>query len=204
VKERFSRRRFVTNSPTYGEREIACAQVLQKESAVRSVQWTVIPAGLAEGITPASLLDRYLGHIRHFTLGVVVPVQAEEGIEFRLFRIGPPLLRFERGNAGADHLALTISGGLLLHPKGCAQGELTFSCEAVPGGIRVVLNLSDYCPLLLGEAPPRWRKALYRFTQAAIHKVVTVRFLVRLHRELAGKRICCRVVKMREIEGEEI
>jgi hypothetical protein len=194
----------VTNSSTYGEREIACAQVLQKESAVRSVQSTVIPAELAEGITPAALLARYLGHIRRFTLGAIVPVESEEGLEFRLTRVGPTLLRFERAAGSADRLTLTISGGLLLHPKGCAQGELTFSCEAVTGGVRVVLNLSDYCPLLLGDAPNRLRKALYSFTQAAIHKIVTVRFLVRLHRELAGRRICCRVVKIRDVEGEEI
>ncbi len=192
------------NSPPYPEREIACAQVLQKVSSVRSVQSTVIPAELAGGITPRTLLDRYLGHIRRFTLGAVAPVETDAGIEFRLFRFGPALLRFEKDAASEERIALAINGGILLHPGGCEGGELTFSCEPLPSGVRVVLNLSDYCPLLLGEAPGPFRKALYRFTQAAIHKVVTVRFLVRLHRDLAGRRICCRVVKIRDVEGEAI
>ncbi len=194
----------MANSPTYAEREIACAQVLQKVSSVRSVQSTVVPAELADGITPQALLARYLVHIKRFTLGVVVPVETEEGIDFRLLRIGPHLLRFEKIARASDHITLAIRGGVLLHPKGCEGGELTFSCENLPSGVRVVLNLSDYCPLLLGEEPGPFRKALYRFTQAAIHKVVTVRFLVRLHRELAGRRVCCRLVKIRDVEGEEI
>ena len=185
-------------------REIACAQVLQKELSVLSVQWTVLPAESATGITPAILLDKYLRHIHRFTLGIVRPRQSEDGIEFRLF-LGPVLLRFHQGGTGEGRLTLAINGGILVQPRSCDRGELTFGCEPVPGGTRILLELSDYCPLILGgPAPSRPRKFLYRFTQAAIHRLVTVRFLVRLHSELAGRRVCCRVVKIREIAGEEI
>lgn len=183
--------------------EIACAQVLQKESSVFSIQWTVLPSSAA--MTPEKLLERYLVHIRRFTAGIIRPVRSADGIVFRLALFGIDLLAF-RGPVrdGAGKLTLSISGGALLARGSCGPGELTFGCEGVPGGTQVLLRLADYCPLLLGPSPGRPRKWFYRFTQAAIHRLVTVRFLVRLQREVAGKRICCRVVRIPGMEGEPI
>lgn len=183
--------------------EIACAQVLQKESSVLSVQWTVLPS--SAGMTPERLLERYLDHIRRYTLGLIRPSRTPEGISFRLTGAGVDLLAFQGPSRGADgSLTLAICGGVLVERGSCDRGELTFGCEEVSGGTRVALRLSNYCPLLLGAAPGRWRKGLYRFTQAAIHRLVTVRFLVRLQREAAGRHICCRVVRIPEVEGEPI
>lgn len=182
--------------------EIACAQVLQKESSVLSVQWTVLPPSAK--MTPERLMERYLDDIRRFTLGVIRAVKTPEGIAFRLAgRVD--LLRF-RGptEEPGGNLRLDICGGALAHREGCGRGKLSFGCEAVSGGTRVQVRLSDYCPLLLGPAPGPWRKALYRFTQAAIHRLVTVRFLVRLQRQAAGRRVCCRVVRIPGVEGETI
>jgi hypothetical protein len=71
--------------------------------------------------------------------------------------------------------------------------------------VRIGLRLSDYCPLLLGSRTPSLlHKWFYRLTQAAIHKIVTVRFLVRLYRERAGKNACCRVVRVNVRDGEPL
>lgn len=183
--------------------DIACAQVLQKETSVLSVQWTVLPP--SAGMTPQLLLERYLDHIRRYTLGLIRPVRTPEGVAFGLAAAGIDLLTF-RGpfREGDGSLSLAICGGALVDRNSCDRGELTFGCEEVEGGTRVQLRLADYCPLLLGTSPGKWRKGLYRFTQAAIHRLVTVRFLVRLQREAAGRRVCCRVVKIPGIEGERI
>ncbi|MFA5517407.1 MAG: hypothetical protein WDA20_14105 [Desulfuromonadales bacterium] len=190
-------------SPSRKEQpEIACRQVLRKESSVHSEQWTVLPAVYAAGVTPELLLHRYLRHIRRFTWSLIRPRQDAEGIEFRL--LGKSLLRFQLPRRTPGALTLAICGGLLVQPRNCARGELTFICEELPGGLRVSLQLADYCPMLLGGPAPNWpRKWSYRLTQAAIHRLVTVRFLTRLHRDLAGRKLCCRVVRVRGT-GENI
>jgi len=51
----------------------------------------------------------------------------------------------------------------------------------------VTLRLSDYCPLLLGsQRPSGIRRWLYRLTQATLHRLVTIRFLALLYRQLGG------------------
>lgn len=194
---------------TIGAREIACQQVLIEDYTVFSIQWMVFPPEHAPFLKPDFLLERYLAYIRRFTFSLIRPTVTVEGVEFRLLfsRISligfwPPLSREEDGRGS---VTLNISRGLLVQSTECDRGELSFACEAAAGGIRVTLQLSDYCPLLLGSRKPsRWRKWLYRLTQAYIHKVVTVRFLARVYRELAGSGACVRVVKVPAERGEEI
>ncbi len=184
---------------------IACQQVLQQDASVFSIQWMDLPLDLAAGMTPEWLLQRYLDHIRRFTGTLVRPVQLGQAVEFRLWRSRRSLLRFEAAPESATSLALRIDGGLLVQSAYCRQGELVFSCEPQGDLVRVGLRLSDYCPLLLGSrAPGPWHKWLYHLTQATIHKMVTVRFLVRLYRERAGSKACYRVVRVNVREGEPI
>ncbi len=133
---------------------------------------------------------------------MIRPRQGAEGLEFLFF--GKCLLRFRQPRQESGTLTLSICGGLLVQAQNCHRGELIFRCEELPQGLRVSLQLFDYCPLLLGGAMPSpLRKWFYRLTQATIHRLVTVRFLLRLHRDLAGKKICCRVVRVRGA-GENI
>ncbi len=188
--------------------EIACQQVLEQDASVFSIQWLDLPPEFGSRLSPALLLERYLEHIRRFTLGLVRPVPTASGVEFRLWRTPWSLLRFNQSDhldPGDNSLALRICGGLLVQRQSCDRGELVFSCRSQGANTRVTLLLADYCPLLLGGPEPHLlRKWLYRFTQAAIHKIVTVRFLQRLYRELAGPRACCRLVKAQVRDGEEI
>jgi hypothetical protein len=82
---------------------------------------------------------------------------------------------------------------------------LRFTVEAVEEGVKVALQLSEFCPLILGSPSPSLvRYWLYRLTQAAIHRLVTIRFLARLYRDLAGAALPVRVVNVRVREGRPV
>lgn len=190
-------------------REIACQQVLREDSSVYSVQWMTIPARHAPAVSPVLLLERYLAHVRRFTLSLVRPARAPGGIDFRLLGTGVKLFSFSVPLAGGDGsirtITLRISGGWLVQPRECGRGELSFSTEPTGDLVKVVVRLADFCPLLLGSRQPsRFRKLAYRLTQSLLHRIVTVRFLLRLYRELEGPDAPVRVVKTHGVAGEDI
>lgn len=196
--------------PETREREIACQQILEHDSSVFSIQWMTLPSDHAHGIDPSFLFARYLQYIRRFTLSLIRPRVSADGVEFRLMATDIALLRFRgpvsrEGAGGEQSLTLFIDGGLLVQPKQCDRGELAFLVADTAAGLRVTLQLSEFCPLLLGNRRPSlMRKWLYRLTQAYIHKVVTVGFLARIYRELAGPGARLKVVKVLLREGEAI
>lgn len=190
-----------TLNTTSEKGEIACQQVLLADASVFSIQWLDLPPHLASGWSAAALYTRYLQHIRRFTLGIVQPRENAERVDFRLFG-GPALLSFEGPREENNGLSLNICGGALVQPQMCNRGRLHFAVTPASGGARLTLELSDFCPLLLGGVRPAWwRRWLYRLTQAALHKAVTVRFLARLYREIAGRRSCVKVVEVNVQEG---
>ena len=167
--------------------EIACQQVLVEDSSVFSVQWSIIPPQFAAGLTPRHLLERYLAHIRRSTLSVIRPAESINGIELRLSGSRLSLISFLPPDERDGAVTLRICGGLLVQPHQCRRGELHFTVQPTPEGVKVTIQLSDYCPLILGgSAPSPLRRWLYRVTQAAIHRLVTTRFLMLLYRDLAG------------------
>lgn len=186
--------------------EIACQQVLERDYSVFSIQWVVLPEAHARGLTPGELLDLYLAYIRSFTYSFVTPEVTATSVEFRLLRSSLSLLKFDLPQyAETPHGAKTtlhISGGFLVQPGQCDRGELDFIVERVADGVKLTLQLSDFCPLLLGSRKPSlWRKWLYRFTQAYLHKVVTVRFLSRVHKKLVGYAAPVKIVRARLRSG---
>ena len=188
--------------------EIACQQVLEEDYSVFSIQWVTIPDDQATGMTPEMLMRFYLAYIRYFTYPLVRPVTTGQGVEFRLFNSRVPLLKFAPPVPGetprGKRLTLPIVGGVLVQPKQADRGELDFMVETTEEGTRLTLQLSDYHPLLLGsQQPSLWRKWLYRLTQAYIHKVVTVRFLARVHHRIAGFTPKIKTVKVTLRPGEE-
>ncbi|HEY6837743.1 MAG TPA: hypothetical protein VI389_03290 [Geobacteraceae bacterium] len=190
-------------------REITCQQVLREDASVYSAQWMTISPRHADAVSPPLLLERYLAHVRRFTLSLVRPVQSESGLAFRFLGSHVSLISFappEYAESGTlRSLDLHINGGVLVQPGECDRGKLSFMADRHEDGVTVTIRLSDYCPLLLGSATPgRWRKLLYRLTQAFIHKVVTVRFLARLFRELEGPTAPVRVVRVKSATGEDI
>jgi hypothetical protein len=192
------------------DQEIACQQVLVEDSSVFSIQWSTFPAALTDGLTPRHLLERYLTYIRRATLTIIRPVESAAGIEFRLIGSRISLISFqpaiiETAGDSRAYALLRICGGLLVQPRQCDRGELRFGVESGHEGVRVSLLLSDFCPLILGgPSPSVIRRWLYRLTQAAIHRLVTIRFLTRLYRELAGRKAAVRVVNAGVREGRPV
>lgn len=190
---------------THPTQQIACQQVLQEDNSVFSIQWTDLPPGLPQ-ISGQELLQHYLRDILQQTWGVVRPIVSDQGVAFALAgRL--PLLTFlppePVARAEGTGLALRICGGWLVQPAHCERGELLLLTDPLPDkGQRITLRLSDYCPLLLGSPRPSWlRRWLYRLTQAAIHRLVTIRFLARLYRLVAGPAACVRTVVVAVRDG---
>jgi hypothetical protein len=192
------------------DQEIACQQVLVEDSSVFSIQWSIFPAEIAAGLTPRHLLDRYLAYIRRATLTVIRPNETAAGIEFLLLGSRLSLISFqpavfEEEDESRTCALLRICGGMLVQPRQCDRGELRFGIENAPHGVRVSLLLSDFCPLILGgPSPSVVRRLLYQLTQAAIHRLVTIRFLALLYRELAGRSSAVRVVNVRVRDGRPV
>jgi hypothetical protein len=175
------------------------------DASVFSVQSTTLPKTIAAELTAAGLLLRYLGYIRKFTLTMIRPVTLESGIEFRLIGTSGSLISFLPPEYADDFATLRICGGFLVQPRQCDRGELRFGVEHLPESTRISLQLSDFCPLILGgRTPSPLRFWLYRLTQAAIHRLVTVRFLSLLCSELAGSFFVVRVVNIALRAGKPV
>jgi hypothetical protein len=167
---------------------IASEEFILGDASVVSRQWVRLPGG---GVlpTPEQMLERYLVFLRRCTLSLIRPVVAADGIAFRLAGLRRPLLLFappESSRSGVGRsVALRIQGGLLVQESECGRGLLTFTVASLPDGVELAVQVADYCPLLLGgPGPSRLRSRLYRFTQAIVHRLITVRFLAHYCRTL--------------------
>lgn len=191
--------------PNERKQEIACQQVLLEDSSVFSVQWSIFPTEITAGLTPSHLLERYFSYIRRATLSVIRPAVSSTGVELYLLDSRWSLISFLAPAEESGSVVLRICGGALVQPHQCHRGELRFSIEPTPQGVKVSLQLSDYCPLILGSSsPPPVRRWLYRLTQAAIHRLVTIRFLMLLYRERAGLSAPVQVVKVNVCDGRPV
>jgi hypothetical protein len=187
------------------QQEIACQQVLVDDASVFSLQWSIFPAAVTEGLSPENLLERYIDYMRECTLSIIRPMVLETGIEFRLLSTKWSLISFLPPHSDENSTTLRICGGVLVQPRQCDRGEFRFGLEPVPGGVRVSLRLSEFCPLILGSPTPSpVRFWLYRLTQATIHRLVTVRFLVMLYKELSGSIAEVRVVNISVCDGRPV
>lgn len=188
--------------------EVAMQQILEQDASVYSVQWLDLPEWCAPQVTPSFLLEEYFKFIRRWTWSIIRPTRTPEGLEFRLMGTSLALLSFTIPQLCATdnqrEVRLRISGGILVQAGECGRGMFSCRAELHEHGVRAVVQLSDYCPLLLGSRTPSGtRKHLYRLTQAYIHKIVTVNFLARLYRDLTGIKIRPVVKKVQVREGIE-
>ena len=189
--------------------EIFCQQVLTQDSSVFSIQWTVFPAQHAKILSPDFILGKYHSYLRRVTLSLARPVWTASGPEFRLLSKNIHLLAFAppiySDACGVGSVTLHICGGHFVQRDQCDRGSFSFMSQKVEGGVKVTVQLADYHPRLLGSlTPSRYRKMLYKWTQAWIHKIVTVSFLANLYRELEGENNSFRVIKAYARAGENI
>jgi hypothetical protein len=174
-------------------KEIAAQQVLQPDGSVFSSQSMLFPAKYADVITGPKLLDRYLKYIRETTFSVIRPVSGPHGIQFRLLGSPISILSFafpELISAPErSEVRLKIVGGVMVQRNETA-GTFNFFAMKTGEGVRASVELSDFCPMLLGSRKPSLlRKLLYRFTQATVHEFVTMRFLSTLYHEVTGVKV---------------
>ena len=141
-------------SPHPTLQKIACQQIMVEDASVFSVQWTDLPTTLAKVISAEELLQRYLGYINKFSLTLIRPATVENGVEFRLIGTRLSLISFLPPVCAEGVAILRICGGVLVQPRQCDRGELRFGVERRPDSVRVSLQLSDFCPLLLGSRRP--------------------------------------------------
>lgn len=190
-------------------KKIWLQQILLQDGSVFSIQWIEMPERYRHEVAAPLLLQRYYRLIRDFTWSIIRPVTTDAGVEFRLFSSSFALLAFslpqyEKLPEG-DAVHLYISGGFLVQSGQCDRGKFSMMTQEVAGAWRVTVELSDYCPLLLrNTSPSTFRKALYRLTQAYIHKVVTVKYLISLYREVTGEKVRAEVETVNLQEGERI
>lgn len=185
--------------------EISCQQVMAEDASVFSVQWADLPVTTAGLLSARDLLFRYLGYIKKCTLTLIRPVVLESGVELRLARTGLSLISFLPPVYADGSATLRICGGLLVQPRQCDRGELRFGIERRLENVRISLQLSEFCPLILGSnSPSLIRFWLYRITQAAIHRLVTVRFLSLLYRELVGLSARARIINVSVRSGKAV
>jgi hypothetical protein len=184
-------------------------QVLLRDASVYSKQWIFIPVETADLDVGQNLLDLYLAHIRRCTLSAIRPSWQEEGIKFRLLGFNLSLLSFAPPDISRDsglyRITLSLNGGFLVQPGECERGRFCLAAQRGDRTVSVSVELSDYCPLLLGSSSPsRARKLLYRLTQAYIHKVVTIRFLASLFQRATNLKPRLTVIRDQSREGEDI
>jgi hypothetical protein len=185
--------------------EIACQQVVTEDSSVFSIQWVDLPVELAGSLYLKELLTSYFNYIKKCTFSIIQPVVHESGIEFRLWGTDISLLSFLPPETADDSTTLHISGGFLTQSRQHNNGEFRFKLESYENSIRVSLQLTNFYPLLLGSHPAsRGRLFLYRFTQATIHRRVTVAFLSLLYKELTGYSAKRRVVDVKVKAGKPV
>jgi len=174
-------------------KKIASSDFIREDHSVFSRQWIELPHADLPLLTPAFLVESYLCYLRKSTLSIIRPVRSGGKTIFALFGSFLPLLIFSGPEFSEDDHAqsaiLRINGGLLVQRNECGKGMLSFKIEVVGEGVKVAVEVSDYCPLLLGRAKPsKLRKWLYRCTQALLHRKITSRFLYYLHSQLeSGK-----------------
>lgn len=189
--------------------EIACQQVLVNDASVFSIQWVVLPQRHETALTPDLILEKYFSYLRRFTFSLVRPVRTDSGLEFRVLFTRLYLLAFANPvyaqEAASRSVTLHICGGPFVQVKRCDRGTFSFISEKTVEGVKVTVRLAEYHPRLLGRSnPSRFRKALYRLTQAYVHKVVTTRFLAALYRALEGEDCRFRIIAADVQAGEEI
>ena len=189
--------------------EIACQQVLKDDASVFSIQWTILPGEYAGRLTPEFIMEEYFSYLRRVTLSLARPIRTAHGVEFRFLSTGLHLLSFAAPiyshEGGISSVTLRICGGPFVQGDQCNRGRFSFCREVMPEGVKVTVRLSDYYPRLLGSCSPgRFRKNLYRFTQAFIHKLVTTRFLAYLFQDVSGVWPRFNIVPVHIQAGEEI
>ncbi len=124
----------------------------------------------------------YWSEVERLTHGLVRTRCRTSGMELRVARCGPALLRFgePRMSVTTDAVSTTypICGGMLARR---AAGSITLSMRGAAGHVELRSAITGYYPSLAARpGAPAWTGHLYEQVQSRIHAGISCRYFHRL------------------------
>jgi hypothetical protein len=156
----------------------------RSDGAIESTQRMITPRPVVERtVDGAKMLGAaYWREVERLTRGLVQTRGRGSGMEIRVARGGPTLLRFgpPRLTVTTDAVSTTypISGGMLARR---AAGSITLSMRDGDGRVELRSAIAGYHPTLAARpGAPAWTGELYDQIQARVHARVSRRYFQRL------------------------
>ena len=156
----------------------------RSDGAIESTQRMVAPRPVVEHtVDGATILGAaYWREVERLTRGLVRTRSRSSGMELRVTRRGPTLLRFgppqPTATANAVSTTYPITGGLLARR---AAGSITLSMHRGADGVELRSAIAGYHPTLAARpGAPTWTGELYDQIQARVHARVSRRYFQRL------------------------
>jgi hypothetical protein len=152
----------------------------RSDGAIESTQRMVAPRPVVERTAGGAMIlgAAYWREVERLTRGLVRARSRGDGMELRVARRGPALLRF-----GPPQLAVTtdavsatypIAGGLLARR---AAGSITLSMHGDAARVELRSAIAGYHPTLAARpGAPAWTGELYDQVQARVHARVSRRY----------------------------
>jgi hypothetical protein len=161
-------------------------QTRSPSGAFESVQRTAFSTPVVErSAAGAKLLGEvYWREVQRSTFGVIRVRRGADGLDLRLFGVGPALLRFGRPEQAVGTTMVRclypIRGGLLVRVPG---GSISFT-QAGSDAVEVTSAIAGFFPRLAARRQGRrWHGLLYPQVQARLHVALGRRYFARLWRE---------------------
>jgi hypothetical protein len=152
----------------------------RSDGAIESTQRMVAPRPIVERTVDGAMMlgAAYWREVERLTRGLVRTRSRGSGLELRVARCGPALLRFGNPQLSvtSDAVSTTypIVGGLLARR---AAGSITLSMRGGAGHVELRSAIAGYHPTLAARpGAPAWTGELYDQIQARIHARVSRRY----------------------------
>ena len=161
----------------------------RSDGAIESTQRMVAPRPVVERTVEGAMMlgAAYWREVERLTRGLVRTHSRNGGMELRVARRGPTLLRFgpPQLSVTTDAVSTTypITGGMLARR---AAGSITLSMRGGADRVELRSAIAGYHPTLAARpGAPAWTGELYDQIQARVHARVSRRYFQRLIDRLA-------------------
>ena len=152
----------------------------RSDGAIESTQRMVAPRTVVERTADGARMlgAAYWREVERLTRGLVRTCSRNEGMELRVARRGPTLLRFGTPQLTVTNDAVStsypITGGMLARR---AAGSITLSMRGGAGRVELRSAIVGYHPTLAARpGAPAWTGELYDQIQARVHARVSRRY----------------------------
>jgi hypothetical protein len=156
----------------------------RSDGAIESTQRMVAPRPVVDRTMDGAMLlgNAYWREVDRLTRGLVRTRRSGSGLELRIARCGPALLRFGAPQISATSAAVSatypIVGGMLARRAG---GSISLSMRGDDDHVELRSAIAGYHPTLAARpGAPAWTGELYDQIQARVHARVSRRYFHRL------------------------